>query len=66
MNPEKHGKQPAEQAQPEEGRVPPSPVIVRPGVPADNRSLRERLEARIHLLNQRLRGKHAPFRVRVY
>jgi hypothetical protein len=26
--------------------------------------LRERLEAGIHVLNQRLQAKHAPFRVR--
>jgi hypothetical protein len=65
MNPEKHGKRPAELAPKEDG-VPPDPVILRRGVPADNCSLRERLEARIHVLNQRLQGKHAPFRVRVF
>lgn len=59
MNLEKHGKRPAEQRQPEESGVPPAPA-------ADSHSLRQRVETRIHVLNQRLRGKHQPFRVRVY
>jgi hypothetical protein len=66
MNPEKHGEPPAEQAQPKESGAAPDPVILRRGVPADNRSLRERLEARIHVLNKQFGGKHAPFRVRVF
>jgi hypothetical protein len=66
MKPEEHGGPPAEQAQPKEGGAPPDPVVLRRGVPTDNRSLRQRLEARIHVFNQRLRGKHAPFRVRVF
>jgi hypothetical protein len=57
MNPEKHGMQKQEARRKESIAGPVRPIA---------RTGRERLASRIHLLNQRLRDKHAPFRVRSY